>query len=228
LGGWGLGAGGWGLVGLWGRFGWETGQLRDLVPAAAVAGSTACIESTGTTRQAPAAPFPPLSSSPHAAPPPRAHPPVPHADRQAQPCDVAAVRAAPPGDGGPARLDSWPGRHHGPRGARQHALLQVGAVGGDWKCGGGWGAAPRSGCSSGRQAGRCCCRPRCPPGPAHRLPPAPARCPRSIYEGLRRVLPGRPPSGESHRGLLQLLKDASSAVLCGGLAGGWPACMLTC
>jgi hypothetical protein len=57
------------------------------------------------------------------APPP---PAVPHADRAPRPCHLAAVRAAPARDGGPARRDARPGRHHDPRGAGQRAVLQVG------------------------------------------------------------------------------------------------------
>jgi hypothetical protein len=56
-------------------------------------------------------------------------------------------------------------------------------------------------------------------GAAALTPACPPGRPRSIYEGLRRVLPGRPEAGQRHRGVLQLVEDAGSAVLCGGLAG---------
>ena len=38
-------------------------------------------------------------------------------------------------------------------------------------------------------------------------------------QALRQRFPGRPPSKESHPGFLGVLKDATSAICCGGIAG---------
>ena len=41
----------------------------------------------------------------------------------------------------------------------------------------------------------------------------------TVYETLRQALPGRPQEAQGHSGILSLLGDATSAVMCGGLAG---------
>lgn len=41
----------------------------------------------------------------------------------------------------------------------------------------------------------------------------------SVYEALRRTLPGRPRRDQEHISLLEVVEDATSAVVCGGIAG---------